>query len=173
MPVGYNTQFLICKGYSKSLWLNHEGERYRGHSMHENTASQYKNINLEQKFSDHIFTLLACPPWISLTRKPLQKQEEWQIFEMKYLNTSTLFCPNYPLKWVWKNRRKWAFLIYIFPWKTDLNTCIWHHILTSVTEWYLRKKEEAFFICLFWEIGPSIYWSQNSPEMMYYAFSQL
>ena len=56
----------------------------------------------------------------------------------------------------WKNRRKRAFLFFIFYWKTDLNTCIWHYILSI--QWQndiWEKKKDAFFICLFWEIGPS------------------
>ena len=46
----------ICVSYegcSKSLWPDHEGAGYKGHSMHKNTKSQYKNIC--SKLSSKIF----------------------------------------------------------------------------------------------------------------------
>ena len=44
-------------------------KRYKGHSMYENTTTQYKNIYQEKKLSDP-FAILACHPWSSLPTSP-------------------------------------------------------------------------------------------------------
>ena len=50
---------VLTRGVQKVCGLNMKEKRYKGHSMYENTTSQYKNIHQEKSFQIHFLFLHA------------------------------------------------------------------------------------------------------------------